>query len=252
MKTHKILLNQGSMNIQEKWQYSLAAVQAKAALMLDPLMRLMDVNVNKAIGNIDLNAIVYPDSSFAKAALEEMETASTAAMSHHCHRSYIWASLLNQLDRNSVDAELLYVSCMLHDLGLTEKHHGRCKSAHCFTFDGVEAAHNVLSLTNGAKAECVSNAILNHLNVSVPGEKFGWETHYLQAGASLDVTGKRHSDIPNTIVHSIHEHYPRLTINSELMNWLDREVDLRPHSRFAVLRKLGFKGIIKNNPLARK
>ncbi len=237
--------NQGRLTRAERSLYALSAVKAKLAFYY----RALNFGKRRAFNRIDFDKIVYPDSVFARTAMEKMESDSSIALVNHCHRSYIWASLLGQLDGSCWDPEILYASMMLHDLGLTEKHHGGCVNATCFTFDGVQGAEDVLGLTNEKNAKKISDAILIHLNMDIPGEECGWEAHYLQAGSSLDVVGNRFSDMPIGCVNSTLERYPRLNLKEELTGWVDKESTLRPESRFSTLRTLGIKRMIHNNPV---
>lgn len=235
--------HQGHLTRKERGLYVLSAVKAKAQLLFRslPLRRQQ-----KALGRIDFDRIVYPDSQLATAALEKMEVHSSSALANHCHRSYIWASLLGQLDGNRWDAEELYVSMMLHDLGLTETYHGCCKTANCFTFDCVQGAEDVLALADAETAKSISHSILIHLQMEVPGETFGWEAHYLQAGASFDVSGRRVNELPHECIKSTVERYPRDNLAPELLHWMEEETTLRPQSRFAALKSLGAKKVILN------
>ncbi|RLU03880.1 MAG: hypothetical protein D9N11_01915 [Ketobacter sp.] len=243
-----LIASNGALNTRARWRFTLQAVEAKLKIMLPTFKLTFGDKRGRALGKLDLGAIPYPDSCFALAAVEAMESASTPALVHHCYRTYIWGSLLRQLDTNPCDPEILFVSAMLHDLGLTEQHHGCCASGHCFTWDGVYAAKPVLELAEPERAQRVSDAILHHLNIQVPGEDHGWEAHYLQAGASLDVTGQRYDDIPALIRDEVLSEHPRLQLKRELQHWVDRETALHPNSRFAAMKRLGFKGIIRKAP----
>ena len=53
-------------------------------------------------------------------ALEVVTEFSSPALVNHCRRSYLWAASYAVEHGISVDSELLYVSAMLHDIGLVE------------------------------------------------------------------------------------------------------------------------------------
>ena len=46
---------------------------------------------------------------------------SSPALVNHCLRSYLWAAAYGAEHRLIFDAELLYVSAMLHDIGLDRR-----------------------------------------------------------------------------------------------------------------------------------
>lgn len=236
--------NHGRLSKREQWSYAMNAVKARIKLMAPAFLKS---DSGKTLGRVDLDKITYPDSAFAKAATATLTNHSSAAMINHCYRTYVWGSVLGQMDGNRWDPELLFVSAMLHDLGFTESFHG-CSHGQCFTLDAIHGAKDVFKTTDSDRAEKVRRAILLHLNIEVPGNECGWEAHYLQAGASLDVTGQRYQDVSNAIRRQVLSQYPRNGIKKELNEWLDREAAIRPGSRFAILRMLGAKGIINSTP----
>jgi hypothetical protein len=238
--------NQGHLGNRDRWRYALAVIRAQigsfAAAMIARDRRASDRH------QIDIDKIVYPDSVCARAAMEKLETLSTPSVANHSHRSYIWASLLGQLDGAQWDPEILFVAMMLHDLGLTEQIHGSCKGAQCFTLDAVTASTDVFKTTSAPRAERMRRAVLLHLNIEVPGDVHGWEAHYVQAGASLDIVGQRFGELPTISVQSTLVRYPRLNLKNEIVAWTARESRLHPYSRLAVLNRLGFPRVVRRAP----
>ena len=89
---------------------------------------------------------------------------------HHCLRTYVWGALLGRRDRLDWDDELLYVACLLHDLGLTPAHDGREPGIECFAVEGARAADAFLADAGwdvGRRAR-VAEAIVLHNNAQVP------------------------------------------------------------------------------------
>jgi hypothetical protein len=181
-------------------------------------------------------------------AVERVEQLASRSLAQHSHRSYVWGSLLGQLDGKNWDPELLYVASMVHDLGLTEQAHGVKKGAGCFTLDGIEASADILALTTPARAEKIRRAVELHLNVRVPGDLFGWEAHYLQAGASFDVLGTRHDELAPEVIRATLERHPRLQMKRDVVEWVRREARLRPSSRMGLLVRLGFPALVRKAP----
>ncbi|MDR3414853.1 MAG: HD domain-containing protein [Nevskia sp.] len=236
----------GRLSSADRWRYVLEGVRTRLRVVAASL--LQSGRKPRELHRVDLDRIVHPDSTFARTAVERLEGWSSPALAHHSRRSYIWASLLGQLDGRQWDPELLFVAAMLHDLGLTERGHGCCSQAQCFTLDAVHASADVLAATTPERAERIRRAILLHLNIRVPGERFGWEAHYLQAGTSLDVIGQRYRQLPQQAVQPTLQRYPRLGLKQELGGWIRRESSLRPHSRMAMLDRLGFSGMVRAAP----
>jgi hypothetical protein len=62
--------------------------------------------------------VPHPTSPVAELALEVVTAYSSPALVNHCRRSYVWAAAYAVEHEISFDDELLYVSAMLHDIGL--------------------------------------------------------------------------------------------------------------------------------------
>ena len=65
-----------------------------------------------------LAEVPHPDSPECALALEVVTEFSSPALVNHCRRSYVWAAAYAVEHEIAFDAELLYVSAMLHDIGL--------------------------------------------------------------------------------------------------------------------------------------
>jgi hypothetical protein len=193
-----------------------------------------------------------PDSPLAREAEECVRELSSPALYGHCARTWAFAELFAQRDRIKHDSELLYLACMLHDLGLTESHWDRDADSKCFAVEGARAAQALMHAhgASEASAEKVAEAISLHLNVTVPA-RLGWEAHLLSKGVSLDVVGRRLHQIALPMVQSIEARWPRDKFAGELARVTARQAELRPGSRSGLLHKLGFVQLIEHNPLAR-
>jgi hypothetical protein len=200
--------------------------------------------------NTSLTLSRPPDSALAREADERVRELSSPALHGHCLRTWAFATLFAQRDRVEHDDELLYLACMLHDLGLTEKHWGEDAHAKCFAVEGARAAHAFVH-GHGAsdeRARKVAEAISLHLNVTVPA-RLGAEAHLLSKGVSLDVVGRRLHQISPATVRDVSERWPREGFAGELAASTARQAHMRPRSRSALLYKLGFVKLIEDSPL---
>jgi hypothetical protein len=194
-----------------------------------------------------------PDSRLARAAEDRARELSTPALYAHCLRTWGFASLFAQRDRVAHDPELLYLACVLHDLGLTPALLGRDPYAACFAVEGARAAR-ALVREHGAsddRARLVAEAIALHLNVTVPA-RLGAEAHLLSKGVSLDVVGRRAHQIPARATTEVMARWPRAGLGTELARVTTEQARLRPQSRSALLHRLGFVKLIEGNPLERR
>jgi hypothetical protein len=194
-----------------------------------------------------------PDSALAREADERVRELSSPALYGHCARTWAFATLFAQRDRVAHDPELLYLACMLHDLGLTEQHWGRDAQAKCFAVEGARAAHEIVRGHDASetRARKVAEAISLHLNITVPA-RLGAEAHLLSKGVSLDVIGRRLHQMSPAAAASIDRRWPREGFAGELVAATTKQAQLRSESRSALLQKLGFVKLVKDNPLARE
>jgi hypothetical protein len=193
-----------------------------------------------------------PDSALARLAEERVREISAPVLYGHCLRTWAFAALFAQRDRIAHDEELLYLACVMHDLGLTETHDQRDSTAACFAVEGARAAHELLCRHGEAedRARTVAQAITLHLNISVP-QRLGAEAHLLSKGVSLDTVGRRAHRLPATPIEDVNDRWPRDGFSDHLIQVTRRQADIRPQSRSALLHRLGFAGLLRANPLDR-
>src|SRR3954452_16236561 len=72
-----------------------------------------------------------PDTRLALEAEELTSQLCSPVLYRHCLRTWAFATLFAQRDRVEHDEELLYVACVLHDIGLTGPHDGSEADAGC-------------------------------------------------------------------------------------------------------------------------
>lgn len=68
----------------------------------------------------ELGFIGYPDTATALEAASLPRAQAPGVLAAHCYRTYLFGAALGTRDGLDWDAELLFVSAMLHDLGLTD------------------------------------------------------------------------------------------------------------------------------------
>ncbi len=150
------------------------------------------------------------------------------------------------------DEELLYLACVLHDIGLTARYNGRDASAACFAVGGARAAHEIVCRHGESedRARTVAEAISLHLNINVQ-EQYGPIATLLHKGVMLDVVGRRVEQIPPTNVLEVTRRWPREGSGELLLSDTSRQAELRPDSRAALLHRLGFTKLVTANPVDR-
>ncbi len=191
-----------------------------------------------------------PDSALARSAEECARELSTPELYAHCLRTWAFAEMFAARERARHDPELLYLACLLHDLGLTGAHDGADPSAQCFAVEGARAAHQRICGWGGGedRAERVAEAITLHLNVTVPA-RLGAEAQLLSKGVSLDTVGRRLHRLPASSPREVDGRWPRDGFAEQLVTMTSRQAQIRPRSRSAFLHGLGFPALLRANPL---
>ena len=146
------------------------------------------------------------DSKIGKIATELTRTASPPYLFNHSVRTFLFGSLVGRARKQSFDEEVLYLACILHDLGLTEQFQGDLP----FEIQGAEAAKRFLEQHTYAKdrAGLVWDGIAMH--ASLIGQFKQPEIALVGDGAAVDVVGPDFSEIRKADVEAVLHAYPRL------------------------------------------
>jgi hypothetical protein len=153
-----------------------------------------------------LNDIGHPDTTTALEAARLLRAQAPGVLAAHCYRTYLFGAALGTRDGLDWDAELLFVSAMLHDLGLTDFLGGEGP----FEQRGAAAAQSWL-IDHGwpeDRASVVAKAIRMHMDVGRAGRQRP-EVALLHFGAAADVTGMRLEDIHPRTVEKVLASHPR-------------------------------------------
>ena len=202
----------------------------------------------RARATLDLDAYRPPDTRSAREAEELCREVSSPCIEAHCHRTHLWAVVLGRHGGIEWDEEALYVACLLHDLGLTERYAGHDPGAGCFTLDSAAGAREALGVWARERVDLVAEAITLHVNAFVPLGR-GAEAHLLQLGAALDVTGMRAGEVERATREAVVARHPRHGMKREFTRLMERQVERYPDSRAAFFtRRLGFRGMIRRAP----
>ena len=173
-----------------------------------------------------------PDTAASRAAEAHCRAVSPPYLVNHCLRSYLWARLFAEHQRLSVDDELLYVACLLHDLGLTQRYASGRPGVHCFAIRGAEAARAVAREAGwpDERADAMAESITLHVNVRV-GRPYPPEARLLNAATALDVTGLRFWELHPDSVSTVVTRLPRLGMKKEIWSVWKPEADAHPGCR---------------------
>lgn len=167
----------------------------------------------------------------------------------HGYRTWYFARALGEIDRLEPDPELLYIACILHDLGLTKSAIPTDEEP-CFAVRGATEAAALVQHHRGAeKAAVVGEAISMHLNIDVPLDH--GVINYLVAAASLiDVLGPRIQLLPSDLLAAILVEHPRGPFAKKLGEVFEKCGDRYPDTRCGHLENtLSFSTLVTQHPL---
>jgi len=153
------------------------------------------------------------DSGLAKAASQLVRSVSPPYLYNHAVRTFLFASLAGTATGQRFDAEMLYLACILHDLGLTDKFQGDLP----FEIQGAEAAKRFLE-ENGyqaGQAAVVWDGIAMH--ASLIGHFKRPEIALVGVGAGADVGGPDFSQVSKSQLREILAAYPRLEFTNSFL-----------------------------------
>jgi hypothetical protein len=153
------------------------------------------------------------DSKIAKDATQLGREAYPPYLFNHAVRTFLFGSLIGQKLRQKFDEEVLYLACILHDLGLTERFDGELP----FEIQGAEAAKTFLEQQTYAKDKLgiVWDGIAMH--ASVIGHYKQAEIRLVGEGAGTDVVGPDSSQVTKPEVDEILQAFPRLEFKNSFL-----------------------------------
>jgi hypothetical protein len=210
------------------------------------------------MAELSLHSFSIPDSALAQQATRLVQEISPQFLYHHCLRTFAFADLIGQRQEINYDRELLYLSAIMHDLGLTERFDGDQR----YEVDGADAAKQFL-IEHGVsnqKAEIVWDAIALHTSIGIASRKQP-EVALVQVGASMDVGGFRLEDLPKDAVEQILAIYPRLNCGQALLDLILTQIKRKPQAiAFTWMSEIGrchihgftcptIADLMQNNPL---
>lgn len=148
-----------------------------------------------------------PDSDICSAALQLMLDVSPDVIANHNVRSYLFARELAAAKHIAdYDDELVFLSCILHDLGVTDVGAGDQR----FEVEGADAAARFLQERGVAEHRVITvwQAIALHSSVGL-AHRFGPEQAITFSGISLDIDGFEKGLLRDGFADRVHARWPR-------------------------------------------
>ncbi|MDN3058287.1 HD domain-containing protein [Streptomyces sp. SRF1] len=157
-----------------------------------------------------------PDTEVARKATAFARNASTETLFNHVLRTYLFGCLV--FDRRGVryDRELVFVSAVLHDLGLVKAYQTPTER---FEVDGADAAQRFLKeqRMSADRVAVVWDAIALHTNVGIATRKRP-EIAMISVGSGMDFSGNDLRQIPSDILDEVLTAFPRKGFKQEAVD----------------------------------
>jgi hypothetical protein len=196
-----------------------------------------------------LSELEIPATPACCTAFEVATAYCSAALLNHSVRSYFWAAGYAATRGIAFDAELLYVSAMLHDLALVKEfdnHRVPFEEAggHVAWVFGAGAGWPV------ARRRRAAEIIVRHMwdTVDVVADPEG---HLLELSTGMDISGRRTEDIPADLRRDVLARYPRAGLAEEFVACFRDQAARKPDSLAAKFVASGFAARVAANPLDR-
>jgi len=155
----------------------------------------------------EIAGIKIPDSQLAKDAADILLEHGNDLLWNHSNRVFLFGAINGKNAKQNYDLELLYVSALFHDLGLTKKFSSPNLR---FEVDGANAARSFLQHYQipNESIRLVWDAIALHTTPGVAEHKES-EVALLFSGVGLDVMGDGFDQFPAESREEIIKAFPR-------------------------------------------
>lgn len=159
--------------------------------------------------------IQIPDSTLAKAAAELLREHGNDLLWNHSHRVYLFGALMGKRNNVKYDLELLYISALFHDLGLTKHYSSPDKR---FEVDGANAARDFLRSYGVPEesARLVWDAVALHTTIGIAQYKEP-EVALINSGVSYDVVGENFDAFTEDVRNQVTLAYPRNGFKNKIL-----------------------------------
>jgi hypothetical protein len=174
--------------------------------------------------------IHIPDSTLAKQATELLLEHGSEFLYNHSLRAFLFASFYGNQKQVHYDAELLYVSAVFHDLGLTQHYSSPDKR---FEVDGANAARDFLKGhgLSPQTLQLVWDAVALHTAPGIAEYKEA-EVALLNYGVALDVVGRGYEQLPETHREEIIRQFPRSGFKQKIIPTFFEGFKHKPHTTY--------------------
>ncbi|AZN41727.1 HD domain-containing protein [Paenibacillus albus] len=160
--------------------------------------------------------IKIPDSKLAVEAAELLREHGDDLLWNHSNRVFLFAAMRGNLNQIKYDPELLYISSLFHDIGLTSAFRSADKR---FEVDGANAARSFLA-SRGVPENSIRlvwDAVALHTTMGIVEYKEA-EAALMNFGVGYDVVGKNFDFISTEAREQIVKAFPRNRFKQRILD----------------------------------
>ena len=194
-----------------------------------------------------LTDLEVPETAATRTAEEVLRRYAGDALVNHAMRSAVFAAAYGRLTGVGYDPELLQVAGLLHDLGLEPPF-----DSHRLPF---EVAGGELAWVFGAglgwppaRRQRLADIVVRHMWDDVD-PALDPEGHLLERATSLDISGRRLDEWPETLRADVLAAWPRLDLAERFTSCFADQAARKPDSSAAAAMRSGLEERIAANPL---
>jgi HD domain-containing protein len=176
-----------------------------------------------------LAGITVVDSPLITRAMDHARAHSEPYLFNHAVRSWLFAARLGQMEGTDHDPEVVAVSALLHDLGLSDGFTGRRR----FEIEGADAAR-AFARDQGLddrRVQLIWDTVALNSTPSIALHK-ETEVALCTAGIALDFGGPQYDRIPPNEMKAVLAAFPRLDMKRAFTDSVCRIVQTRPETTY--------------------
>lgn len=175
----------------------------------------------------EVAGVRIPRTALAALAAENACAALEPVLVGHARRVFVFAVLTARREKHVCDAEMLYVTAMYANMGLSAAY---AHSNWRYELDSADAAHALLSSVSPRMADEVWRAIALHTTPGIP-LRVSALAHVLAEAAGTDLIGTNYDAYTGAERESVLAAYPReATFGEDMIHAIGRGVAYRPHT----------------------
>ncbi|OCS85656.1 phosphohydrolase [Caryophanon tenue] len=184
---------------------------------------------------VEIAGIKIPDTKMALDAKEVLLENGSDLLFNHSNRVYLFGALKAQKEQVKYDQELLYISALFHDLGLTKLYSSDDLR---FEVDGANAARQFLQTYNVEKQaiQVVWDAIALHTTPGIAEHKEN-EVALLFAGVGTDVMGDGYELLTETERQAVLDVFPRVNFKQNIIQAFYDGIKHKPQTTFGNMKQ---------------